>query len=203
MAKRRSQPDHFTNRAKKQGYPARSIFKLREIQEKTGILRTGMRVLDLGASPGSWSKYATQVVGKTGSVVAVDLAPLSLQVDNQVLYFIRGDVFDEETEQRIAERAPYDVVLSDAAPATTGNRGVDTARSAGLAERVIQLATRHLVPSGSFVAKLFQGGEEQVLLRRLRQLFSSAQIVKPKASRKESFEVFLTATGYRGTEIDA
>jgi 23S rRNA (uridine2552-2'-O)-methyltransferase len=202
MTNRRARPDHFTNRAKQQGYPARSVFKLREIQQKVGILRTGMRVLDLGASPGSWAKYAAQVVGKTGTVVAVDLAPLSLQVDDQVLYFIQGDVFDEETVRRIAEHAPYDVVLSDAAPATTGNRAVDTARSAGLAERVIHLATRYLVPSGSLVAKLFQGGEEQALLQELRRLFSSARIVKPKASRKESFEIFLTATGYKGTGIN-
>jgi len=195
---KRSQPDHYTDKAKKAGYPARSVYKLEEIQNKHQVLPRGSTVLDIGAAPGSWSMYASQQVGPQGRVVAVDLKECSIPGAFQNIETFTGDAFSSEVMKRLRERGPYNVILSDAAPATTGNRTVDTSRSAGLAEQCIAAAEQLLKPSGNLVIKLFQGGEEQQILRQLRSLFKAAKPFKPKSSRKESFEVFMIATGFQG-----
>lgn len=191
----RDRADHYTRKAHSLGYPARSVFKLEEIDQKNRILRRGANVLDLGAAPGSWTRYAARIVGADGKVVAVDLNELNVPNLSPNVRTIAGDIFEPETIRTIRESAPYDVILSDAAPSTTGNRTVDTARSVALVERALELSRELLRNGGNMVAKLFQGGDERRLLEEFRNRFASAKIVKPKASRKESFETFLVGIG--------
>jgi 23S rRNA (uridine2552-2'-O)-methyltransferase len=193
---RRSQPDHYSMRARKEGFAARSIYKLQEIQQKHSVIRSGGRVLDIGAAPGSWSQYAGSIVGPRGLVVAVDISPLDDLEGLPNVEPMVGDIYDPAVVEAIRSRGPYDAIISDAAPRTTGNRSVDTSRSAALVEQVISLCPEMLSAGGALVAKLFQGGEEQALLAQIRSLFATGRLVKPRASRSESFEAFLVGTGY-------
>jgi len=193
---RRSRPDHYSLRARKEGFAARSIYKLQEIQRKYAVIPAGGRVLDIGAAPGSWSQFARSVVGPAGHVVAVDLGPLPDLEGLANVTPIVGDIYDTATVEALAARGPFHAVISDAAPLTTGNRTVDTSRSAALVEHVISLCPALLRDGGTMIAKLFQGGEEQSLLTEVRSRFSMGRLVKPRASRSESFEVFLVGTGY-------
>ena len=194
---KRSRPDHFSIKARQAGYPARSVFKLQEIDRKYGVLGKAFRVLDIGAAPGSWSMWTSGRVGPKGSVVAVDLKECAVPAGYRNIKVLQGDAFSADMQAQLAGLGPYDVILSDAAPATTGNRTVDTARSAALAEQCIASASSLLNEGGTLVFKLFQGGEEQQLTRRLREIFTSVKTFKPKSSRKDSFEIFFIAGGFR------
>ena len=191
----RRDADHYSKQAKKEGYRARSVYKLQELEQRFRPFGGGATVLDIGAAPGSWSQYAAGVVGPTGHIVAVDISQIEDLTKYANVETIRGDIFSEETIDLIRSSSPYDAVISDAAPNTSGNRITDTARSAALVEQVIEISTEVLKPGGSLIAKLFQGGEEQQLLAMARNLFRSARLVKPKASRSESIETFLIGTG--------
>jgi 23S rRNA (uridine2552-2'-O)-methyltransferase len=193
MAKnRRDKPDFFTKKAHKAGYPARSIYKLEEIQDRHHIIKMGDSVLDVGAAPGSWTLYTNNELLKgTGSIVAVDLNPLNLSPIPSTVTFFQGDAFSKEIRAELVARGPYDVIISDAAPMTMGTRSVDTARSEWLAENVLQLAKEHLKPHGNLVIKIFQGGGQQDILKEMRTLFTKAKTTKPKACRSDSFEIFL------------
>lgn len=197
----RSRPDHYSDSARKEGYAARSVYKLAEIDGKHRILRPGARVLDLGAAPGSWSQYVSRAVGPRGLVVAVDFGRLEAIARIGNVVAIEGDFTEAATVQAVAEYAPFDVVLSDAAPSTTGNRTVDTARSAALVESIVAALPTFLRPGGILLAKVFQGGEEQALLASLRERFDAAKMPKPKASRDESFETYLLGIGYRSDNL--
>ena len=190
--------DHYTRRALALGYPARSVYKLEEIDSRFSVIKKGARVLDIGSSPGSFTIYALKAVGGKGSVVAVDIKPDMPAFPADRYTFLQGDAFSEPIAAAIRERGPFDTVLSDAAPSTTGNRTVDTARSFNLAGQAVYLGCEVLARRGSLVVKVFQSGDEKGLLDMLKQSFDAARIVKPKASRKESFEVFLVATGFKG-----
>lgn len=194
---KRSRPDHFSIKAKQEGYPARSVFKLQEIDRKHGILKKGYRVLDIGAAPGSWSMWTAEKVGPKGSVTAVDLKECAIPARYTNVTVLQGDAFSPAVGKLLEPSAPFDVILSDAAPATTGNRTVDTARSAALAEQCIAAAGSLLRGGGSLVFKLFQGGEEQQLMQKLRELFASVKTFKPKSSRKDSFEIFFIGIGFQ------
>lgn len=196
MSKRR-RPDHFTNRAKKSGYAARSVFKLEEIQQRFKLLKAGSTVLDLGAAPGSWTQYAAKIAGPSGRVVAIDLSPITTSVPAWVQTMV-GDITDSATIEQLSAAGPYRAVLCDAAPATTGNRIVDTSRSAALVETAFAIADQVLLPGGAAVVKVFQGGAEAELVTGLRARYDSVRRVRPKATRKESFEAFIVATGFSG-----
>jgi 23S rRNA (uridine2552-2'-O)-methyltransferase len=192
MGNTREKADFYTKKAKQAGYPARSVYKLEEIQNKHHLIKQGDCVLDIGAAPGSWSLYTQrQILKGTGQIVAVDLKPIEINPIPKNLICYTGDAFSESTGELIASHGPYDVIISDAAPSTTGNRSVDTLRSENLAESVIDLAQHLLKPHGNLVIKIFQGGGEQELIRKLRTQFSKVKPLKPKASRSDSFEVFL------------
>ena len=184
--------DHFSRQAREQGFPARSVFKLQEMQERFRLIRPGARILDLGAAPGSWSQYCLQKLGGRGLVVGVDLnEPCFRLPPGPAEYrFIRGSLFAAEVEKSLGELAPYDLVLSDAAPQTSGSAVVDSQGSLELAARAVELACRWLRTGGSVVVKVFQGGEEGTLLQRLRAAFARARAFKPGASRSESREVY-------------
>src|SRR5580704_11136032 len=150
-----AKPDRFTRAAKQAGFPARSVFKLEEIDRRTRLLHSGQRVLDLGASPGSWSMYAASKIGPSGRLLACDLEPLSATLSPNAV-FIQGDLLaqDDIIQAALGRFAPYDVVLSDMAPRTTGNRITDQARSAELFMRALALAGTLGSKGGSFVGKI-------------------------------------------------
>lgn len=191
--------DHYGRLAKKQGFPARSVFKLQEMQERFHLLRPGDRVLDLGASPGSWSQYCLQRLGARGRLTAVDLHELRIPTPPApAFHFLQADLFDPQLEARLGEAGPYDLVLSDAAPETSGSHLVDTQSSLELASRAVALAVALLRPGGHAVVKIFQGGEEKQLLDRLKEAFQRARAFKPTASRSESREVYFLGLGRKG-----
>lgn len=193
-------PDHYAVRAKKEGYPARSVYKLEEIQAKFRVIHKGGRLLDVGAAPGSWTLYALKVLSGSGSIAAVDLVPLTLRNLPKNATFLQGDITDGEIAGRVSSLGPFDLVMSDAAPATSGNRTVDAGRSFRLVWDILNLASRVLIPGGSVVVKVFQGGDEHEIIDRLREEYESAKVFKPKASRKSSFETYCIGIGRTGAD---
>jgi len=193
----KGEPDHYWRKSKQEGYPARSVFKLQEIQEKYHPVRPGSRILDLGASPGSWSLYLLDLLAGAGSVTGIDLSQPDPRLLARKSYrFLQGDFTSPEVLLKIEEAGPFDAVVSDAAPSTTGNRTLDTARSAELARQVLSICDRSLAPGGACVLKIFQGGEEREILEGMRARFSAARAFKPKASRSESMETYFIGLGF-------
>ena len=184
-------PDFWSQKAFKEGYPARSVYKLQEIDKKFGFIKKNSRVLDLGASPGSWTVFVLRQLDGSGHVTSIDLNPLSKNVKSSNLTFIQGDLYSEEIRSAALSLGPYNLVICDAAPPTTGNRVIDTARSSGLVELAIYYAETMLQPGGNFAVKIFQGGDQQMLLKKMREIFTEAKGFKPVACRSESFETYL------------
>lgn len=194
-AKLYEKPDHWTKKAFSEGYPARSVYKLEEMDKKFSLFTKSSRVLDLGAAPGSWTTFVLRQLNKQGLVAAIDLSPLDKAVESPNLTFFQGDLCSAEIRKKAEALGPYDVIICDAAPQTTGNRTVDTARSSGLVEIAIWYAENFLVTGGNFVVKIFQGGSEREHLQKMRDLFSSAKGFKPVACRSSSFETYLVGIG--------
>lgn len=184
-------PDFWSRKAFSEGYPARSVYKLKEIDEKFHILKKNSTVLDLGSAPGSWTVFLLRSLDGSGKVVSCDLNPLAKDVKGDNLVFIQGDLTDSIVRQSIEKEGPFDLVVCDAAPKTTGNRIVDTARSQSLVKMAIYYAETMLRPGGNFAVKVFQNGDQQSLLRIMRDIFDSAKGFKPSACRAESFETYL------------
>lgn len=184
-------PDLWSKKAFSEGYPARSVYKLQEIDEKFHILKKNARILDLGAAPGSWTVYVLRYLGASGQVTSIDLNPLAKEVKGDNLTFIQGDLYDERVRNHAAALGPYDALICDAAPPTTGNKLVDTARSADLVELALFYAQTMVKKGGNCAVKIFQGGDQSILLRQMREIFQSAKGFKPKACRSESFETYL------------
>ena len=197
MARRNpyAKPDGFTRNAKERGYPARSVFKLEEMDRRLRLFRSGMRVLDLGAAPGSWSLYASQRIGPKGRLLAVDLEPLRVALPPHAT-FVQGDALTLE-DGSLSAAGPYQVVLSDMAPRTTGNRLVDQARSFDLFQRALAVAATLAEVGGTFVGKLFMGDDFETARAELRRHFDADRIVRPESTRSTSFEVFLVGLGKR------
>jgi len=184
-------PDFWSQKAFSEGYPARSVYKLKEIDEKFGMIKKNYTVLDLGAAPGSWTTFLLRKMEGTGKVVSCDLNQLSKSVKGDNLLFIQGDLNAPEIRERIAAEGPYDLVVCDAAPKTTGNRTVDTARSEQLVEMAVWYAQSMLKKGGNFSVKIFQNGDQQRILKSMREIFTTAKGFKPEACRAESFETYL------------
>ncbi len=184
-------PDFWSQKAFSEGYPARSVYKLKEIDEKFEMIKKNYTVLDLGAAPGSWTVFLLRQLNNTGKVVSCDLNPLSKTVKGDNLLFIQGDLNAPEIRKQIKENGPYDLVVCDAAPKTTGNRTVDTARSEQLVEMAVWYAQTMLKTGGNFAVKIFQNGDQQRILKSMREIFTSAKGFKPEACRAESFETYL------------
>jgi 23S rRNA (uridine2552-2'-O)-methyltransferase len=190
--------DHYFHRAKKDHYLARAIYKLEEIQKRHRLMRQGDKVLDLGAAPGSWVQFVNGVVGPRGCVVAVDLKPIDHPFERNVT-ILQRDVFEAAlVEELKQDHAPFDVVLSDMAPATSGIRSADSARSSLLFERALAVAEALLRPGGHFLAKIFQGSEFHDLLIAVKLRFRRVKVVKPDASKKTSKEIYILGMEYRG-----
>jgi 23S rRNA (uridine2552-2'-O)-methyltransferase len=194
-----NKPDHWQIKARGEGYPARSVYKLKEMDEKFCLIKPRIGILDLGAAPGSWSLYALR---KTPGIflVSADLSPLSREFDRGLFdkenfSFIQGDITAPPVRDAIVSRGPYNLIISDAAPATTGNRVVDTSRSLELAEAAASYSETALANGGSMVIKVFQGGDTSELLKRLSVLFKTAKSYKPQACRGDSFETYYLGLG--------
>jgi 23S rRNA (uridine2552-2'-O)-methyltransferase len=181
--------DRLTQAAKQAGYPARSVFKLEEIDRRTRLLRGGLRVLDLGAAPGSWALYAAARIGPTGKLLAVDVEPLRTALPSHCA-FLLGDVMAAESHD-LARFAPYDVVLSDMAPRTTGSRITDQARSYDLFMRALQVAANLGAPGGSFVGKIFMSDELTLARQDLMRHYASERLIRPHGTRSVSTEIFV------------
>jgi 23S rRNA (uridine2552-2'-O)-methyltransferase len=193
----RGSADFYSRKARAGGFPARSVWKLQELDRRHRLLRSGMDVLDLGAAPGSWALYARERVGASGSVTAVDLQPRpqALGAPDPRLRWLQADLTGALLRDELQGRR-FHLVLSDAAPATCGNHAVDAARSAVLVAAVLDLAREHLREGGNLVAKVLQGEELPDLLRLARDCFRRVRTAKPAASRGESSETFLLAFEY-------
>ncbi len=191
--------DHYFLKAKQENYPARSVYKLKEMDARFRLFRPGMAVLDLGAAPGSWSLYAAEKVGPAGRVLACDLQDTATHFPPNVL-FARENVFERSAafEAELDARGPFDVVMSDMAPFTTGTKFTDQARSLELCLEAVDVADRWLKPGGSFIAKIFMGPDFQELASALKARFASVKTFKPKSSRAESKEIFQIGQGFKG-----
>ena len=192
-----AEPDFWSKRAFAEGYPARSVYKLQEIDEKFDFIPNpkNCNALDLGASPGSWTMFLLRKFNGEGHIVSCDLNELAKNVRGDNLTFIKGDLNDEAVREKIRSLGPYDIVVSDAAPLTTGNRIVDTARSEQLVDMALWYAETLLKTGGNTAVKIFQNGGQQALLQKMRAMFESAKGFKPAACRSESFETYLVGIG--------
>ncbi len=186
--------DPYVQAAKVQGFRSRAAFKLMELDDKYKLITKGARVVDLGAAPGGWSQIALARGAKL--VVGIDLLPV---VPVAGAEFIEGDFADDDMPARLTAMlgGKADLVLSDMAPNTTGHVATDHIRIMALADLALDFATEILTPGGAFVAKLFQGGAERDMLNRLKSAFRQVRHAKPPASRKDSKEMYVVATGFR------
>lgn len=190
--------DYFFHKAKKENYAARAVFKIQEIDQRFRLFKPGMKVLDLGAAPGSWSQFASQKVGPKGKVLGVDLQPIKITLPNAL--FITADMRSLDLAQTMTEQGispPFDIVLSDMAPKTTGVRIQDQMRSFELCMLALQTAERFLKPSGHFVAKLFHSDEFENFRKELQARFQKIEVLRPKSTRTESKEIFLIGMNYK------
>ncbi len=186
--------DYYYKKAKKDKYPARSIYKLEEIQQKYKFLKKGASVLDIGCYPGSWSLYASEVVGPKGIVVGVDLkeADKHARPGGAEIHWLCGDITEPETIDEVRKIRPaFRVIISDIAPKTTGNRWTDHQQSLNLVHNVLSLTNLLLLNKGHFVCKVFQGEDFPNLISQMKKSFKLVKTVKPKSSRTESREVFV------------
>jgi 23S rRNA (uridine2552-2'-O)-methyltransferase len=189
--------DPYVAEAQKRGYRSRAAFKLLQLDETLKLLKPGMRVVDLGAAPGGWTQVAVAAVKPPkGKVVAIDILPMEPVPDATVL---EGDFLAPDAPERLraALGGPADLVLSDMAAPTTGHARTDHLRIMGLAETALDFARSVLAPGGAFLCKLFQGGAEKDLLDQLKRDFTKVRHVKPPASRADSAETYIVATGFR------
>lgn len=186
--------DYYTRRAKKENYAARSVFKLQEIQKKYSLIKKGHHVLDLGCAPGSWLQYAADLTGPGGRVVGIDLKPVKINVPGHV-ELLTGDILDETGPFQSAVGEGFDVVLSDMAPATSGNRFVDSVKSFHLCEAALATACRVLKPGGAFICKIFQGEDFKQFTETVKTEFNKQKIFKPQTCRKASREIYIIAMG--------
>ena len=198
--------DYYSQRAKKEKYPARSVYKLSEIQEKFKILGKGDSVLDLGCFPGSWSLYAAEVVGPKGIVVGVDLqqAEQIPRPGGAPIHWLCADIMEPEMIVQVRRFRPaFRVLVSDLAPRTTGNRWADAQQSLALVRRTLEVAEVLLLNRGNYVCKVFQGEDFPEFVEGLKERFAMVKVQKPKSSRVESREVFVVAMGFIGVAPEA
>jgi 23S rRNA (uridine2552-2'-O)-methyltransferase len=192
---RSTRHDRFHQKAKREGFAARAVYKLEEIDEKFAVLAPGDRVLDLGCAPGSWLQYARRKVGDRGALVGIDRFPIRESIPGARV--IVGDVMTVEVAELRGELPAFDVVLSDMAPDTSGIKHLDQARSEVLFERALEIACAVLAPGGNFVGKLFQGPDFKRLTEVVRAKFATAKTAKPASSRQISIEQYVIGKDFR------
>ena len=189
--------DHYFNKAKKENYLARSVYKLEEINDKYQILKKKDHVLDLGYHPGSWTQYASKLVGPEGKVVGIDIKEVNQKLealDNVTVF--QKDINDVKDLNELGVESPFDIVISDMAPNTTGIKSVDQARSMQLVEMVFYHLPMMLKSNGNFCIKIFDSHEAQMFIKDQKKVFKSVNLLKPKSTRSVSKEFFLIGKGF-------
>lgn len=189
--------DKYVKQAQEQGLRSRAVFKIDEIQKKDKLIKPGMTVVDLGAAPGGWSQFSTEVSGDSGSVIACDILPMDAIAG---VDFLQGDFREESVLNALLDRIGgrnVDVLLSDMAPNMAGNDSIDQSRSMYLVELALDMCHQVLKKNGSFVVKVFQGEGSEQYLKEVRKVFSTVKIRKPDSSRARSREVYLVAAGFK------
>lgn len=184
--------DHLTRRARSENYPARSVYKLEEIQNKFKILNKNDRVLDLGCAPGSWLLYAAKQVGPGGLVTGIDLSPVDIALPENASA-VKEDVRHLKQGALMDSSIRFHVVLSDMAPATTGRKDVDALKSYELCCMALDVAEQYLALSGHFVCKIFQGNDFNEFQKKVKSKFKECKIFKPDSCRKQSKEIYMIA----------
>jgi 23S rRNA (uridine2552-2'-O)-methyltransferase len=187
-------PDHYSIKAQKQGYAARSVYKLIEIDQKFRLFKNRQKILDLGSAPGSWSQYVSKIVGKDGLVVGIDLKEMKFKSPNFV--FISGDFLKKESQERLKEFCPFDGIISDMAPDTSGDKLSDCSVSSDLVDSALRFSYDFLKKGGFFIAKIFQGGNERQIMQEIKKGFGSAKFFKPESCRKNSVEIYIVAQNF-------
>jgi 23S rRNA (uridine2552-2'-O)-methyltransferase len=192
--------DYYARKAKAEHYAARSVYKLKEINERFRILKKGQQVMDLGAAPGSWSQYISSIIGNSGRLLGIDQKPVQVKLPNAV--FITADLHQSDLDSLIKQcglDGRFDVVLSDMAPSTTSSRFADQMCSLELARLALNLAVRYLKKGGSLVIKIF-ASEDAVLFRNEIAIhFEKVVSFRPRSTQKSSKEFFYIATGFKGS----
>lgn len=201
LTERRTDPYH--RRAKELGYRSRAVFKLKQLNAKFGFLDGARYVLDIGAAPGGWLQVSSEAVGEDGLVVGVDVEKVK-PLDLENVKTIVGDVMEEETLERVKKMfaGKIDVILSDLSPRVSGVWEVDHYRQIELSRMAMRISENLLKPDGWFVLKVFQGSEYEGFLNELREAYSYVKVVKPRASRKESAEIYVVARGLKNPSED-
>jgi 23S rRNA (uridine2552-2'-O)-methyltransferase len=190
--------DFYFKKAKEKNFAARSVFKLEEIDKRFGIFKKGYKVIDLGCAPGSWSQYASKVIGRDGFVIGIDLQKCNLSFYNGIL--IQGDAFDENLIESTAKTyniEKFDIVMSDMAPKTSGVRLNDQKRSYDLSVQALDVANKYLKKGGNFIVKFFQSEFFEEYLNQVKSNFQKIEILRPKSTRKNSFEIFIIGISKR------
>jgi 23S rRNA (uridine2552-2'-O)-methyltransferase len=201
--------DFWSLKAQKEAYPARSVYKLLEIDEKFKLIpkkqeyiSRNFKVLELGAAPGSWSLYVLRNLAGRGFLAACDISPLSRRMDaglfnEKNFFFMQADIFDPDTQAGLTAQGPFSLILSDAAPSTSGGRSLDTARSMEIARTALAYSASALRKGGSLCVKIFQGAETADLIKETRHEFELLKTFKPKACRSSSFETYMIGLGFK------
>jgi len=190
--------DHYFHKAKKESFPARSVYKLQEIQRKYRIIKKGARIIDLGCFPGSWLLYVAELAGNKGKIVGIDIKPVTVKIPSHVRVFrtdILSDAMNDDTQLQQIFKNGFNVVLSDMGPDTTGNKNVDNTKSYNLCQAALQIANKTLMPGGAFVCKIFQGDDFTKFLGAVKSSFRQSRIFKPQSSRKSSREIYIIGLG--------
>ena len=193
-----SESDYWTKKAFKEGYPARSVYKLEEINKKFSLFSPSSLILDLGAAPGSWTSFLLKNLNQQAKIVSVDLKPLDNKIKDERLTFIQGDMTDKKIIAKIEENSPFDAVVCDVAPYTTGNKALDVVRQNDLAFIAMDYAKKMLKTNGAFVTKIFQGKEMNLLMKELKNDFETVRSFKPQACRKNSIETYIIGKNFKG-----
>jgi len=186
--------DHLTLRAKAENYPARSVYKLEEIQKKFKVIKKNDQVLDLGCAPGSWLLYAAKQVGSRGRVLGIDLKQVDIHLPDNVAV-TKDNILNLDNASFLDVQGGFNLVLSDMAPATTGRKDVDALRSFELCNMALTTADNFLAENGNFVCKIFQGNDFNVFQKNVKSKFKECRVFKPDSCRKQSKEIYIIAKG--------
>lgn len=193
MYRKDKKSEFFTIKAREEGYPARSVYKLQEIDKKYQLIKKGSRVLDLGCAPGSWLLYLSKKVGDTGRVKGFDIEDIKIPLQKNII-FIKKDVLALENEDI---KGKYDAVVSDLAPSTSGMRDTDAERSLELCQKAFEIASTVLSSGGNFLCKVLDGESTNDFFKKINGSFRFAKRFRPKAVRKGSREIYIIARGFK------
>ena len=194
MYRKNLKDEYYTRKSREENYPARSVYKLQEIDEKFKIFKTGDCVLDLGCAPGSWLLYIAEKVGDKGKAIGTDIMDLKIKLPENA-EFIKSDIIDFNIDKT------FDIVVSDVAPHTSGEHFVDAENSLECCERVLEIMKNNLKAGGNFVCKILEGEGTGNFFQKIKKSFESAKIYKPRASRKESRETYIIGKNYGTNRI--